>query len=301
MSIIERAMEKIQGANAAARSARPVAAAPSAAPREPAAPAKAVESLQVRAQRQIELDVPALQQAGMLAGSDASERLREEFRHVKWPLLNRAMGNVEPHIERANMIMVTSALAGDGKTFFSLNLAISMALARDAQIVLIDGDIAKQHLSRMWNLRSGLGITSLLQDDKLTLDEVAVQTNVEGLLVVPAGPFAQTGPELFAGRRMQQLLSEWSRNYPRYVFLWDTPPLLATNESQVLARLVGQVVLVVSASKTPQAAVVEAVSMLDKSKSVSCVLNQLSGGPRHNYYGSYYSDQQEQLDETAKT
>jgi exopolysaccharide/PEP-CTERM locus tyrosine autokinase len=235
------------------------------------------------------VDLEALRRAGALPPQELERQLADEYRRIKWPLLARAFGRDGESVPDGNLVMVTSALPGDGKTFTSLNLSHSIARERDSSVLLIDADISKAHVSELLGVRDRAGLTDLLLDPSLDPSDVILATSVDGLRVMPAGRRTDQGPELFASQRMRDVIALLGmRNRDRAV-IFDSSPLLATNESQVLAKLVGQVMMVVRSNGTPRPAVEEAIALLDGSRSISLILNQtrtLLGA--HSYYAGYY-------------
>jgi receptor protein-tyrosine kinase len=117
---------------------------------------------------------------------------------------------------------------------------------------------------------------------------VLVDTNVPSLTVLPAGSQHHLSTELLAGENMRRLAMEMSGRYPDRVVIFDSPPLLATTEASVLARLMGQVVMVVEAGRTQQSQVKAALALLDPNQSVGFVLNKTRGFLGQEYYGYGY-------------
>lgn len=298
MSIVEKAIGKLRNdARAAAavepmRRQEPVRAEARAEPRPDAvsAPQIRVDDC-VSTGPVVRIDIDALRRAGALAPQEVERQTADEYRRIKWPLLEKAFGrDSAPPVADGNLVMVTSALPGDGKTFTSINLALSIARERDSSVLLIDADIAKGHVSELLGIRQRPGLTDMLENVHGDIADAILPTDIEGLRVMAAGRRNDQAPELLASQRMRDLIAELgSRNRER-VIIFDSSPLLATNESQVLSKLVGQVLMVVRANGTPRPAVEEAVSLLDRSKSISLVLNQMRsmfglGG----YYSGYYN------------
>jgi exopolysaccharide/PEP-CTERM locus tyrosine autokinase len=235
------------------------------------------------------LDFEQLREASIVPPEELAPNLANEFRRIKRPLLKSAFGKGEERIEQGNLIMLCSALSGEGKTFTSMNLAMSVALERERTVLLIDADVAKPHISRAMNLDKRKGLMDLLVDRTLDISEVLVQTDMPGLRVLPAGTQHEYATELLASERMEELMSEIAGRYQNRIVILDSPPLLQTSEAQVLTGLVGQVVVVVHAGSTPQSAVESALELVDPSKHVSLILNKSrisTGGD--SYYGSYY-------------
>jgi exopolysaccharide/PEP-CTERM locus tyrosine autokinase len=238
----------------------------------------------------LHIDLNALRAAGVLPPQGLERQLADEYRRIKWPVLERAFKREGGATAADALVMVTSALPGDGKTFTALNLALSIAREKDSSVLLIDADVAKSHMSELLGIRSRPGLTELLENPAMDPATVIQATDVDGLRVMAAGRRSDTVPELMASQRMRDLTMQLAARNRERVIIFDSSPLLATNESQVLAKLVGQVLLVVRANGTPRPAVEEAVGLLDRSKSIGVVLNQLRTlfGLGH-YYSSHYN------------
>lgn len=302
MSIVERALQKAQ-AQAKSSQPQPTAAPPEPSPGNlpeaavPPAPRPAPRSrppsedasITSRDLKQIvEIDVARLREAGRLPPADAVSQTEEEIRRIKWPLLNAIAGRDGALQARNNVILVTSALPSEGKTFVSLNLALSIVRDREMRVILVDGDVARPGLTPALGLENRPGLNDVLEDVNRETSSVTYQTDVEGLFFVPAGKWHDRAPEFFAGSRMPQLIEELSRRVGNGVIIIDSPPLLATNEAQVVTRYVGQLLMVVRADDTEQRAVLDALALVDKSTPVSAVLNRVKASALSRYYGQYY-------------
>ena len=239
----------------------------------------------------VAVDVRALQARHVLPPPVMAARSTEEFRRIKWPILDAVFRADGPLLPLANMVMLTSSIPGEGKTVTAINLALNIASERDSTVLLVDADLAKRHVSGIFGVEMRPGLTDLLVDSKLSLADVLVETSIEGLSILPAGGAHAQAPELLASRRMQALMQDMSNAQSDRIVLFDTPPLLARNEAQVLARLVGQVLLVVRADFTRQAAILEALALLDRTKTINCVLSQVDPSAGPNYYASYHPDE----------
>jgi Mrp family chromosome partitioning ATPase len=167
-----------------------------------------------------------------------------------------------------------------------LNLALSIAREKDLEVVLIDADAAKSTLSGIFDLKEAPGLLNALADDVLDVESLILPTDVKGLSFLPAGQRTEddAATELLASARMEEVVARIGARGPR-IALFDSPPLLVTNEARVLASLVGQVLLVVRAGVTPQQAVLEAIRYVDDEKPLGLVLNQSKGHAPGSYYG----------------
>jgi Mrp family chromosome partitioning ATPase len=171
-----------------------------------------------------------------------------------------------------------------------------MALERNHTVLLIDTDVAKKNASRMYGLEDAPGLIDVLLDERLSLDGVAVQTDLPGLLFVPVGKPHPDATELLASQRMHDLVTVLAKEQVEQIHIFDTAPLMARSESQVVMTLVGQIVLVVEADRTPQHVVKEAIATLDSSKAINLVLNksQFTFGEDYGYgYGYGYGQKNE--------
>jgi len=214
-----------------------------------------------------------------------------EFRRLKWPLLDAAIGR-DSGGRCGPLLLVASSEPGEGKTFVAINLALSVAAELDKPTLLVDGDLAKPNLSDIFGVAERRGLTDLLTDPQLQPNDVIVNTDIPGLCLLPAGSHRSDAPELLSSTRMEQITSWLNQAYGGSLVVFDSPPLLSTNEAQVLSRHVGQVLLVVRADVTLQPVVAEAVALIDKNKRLSATLNQARTARMGKYYGQYYGTQQ---------
>jgi exopolysaccharide/PEP-CTERM locus tyrosine autokinase len=238
------------------------------------------------------LKIHGLGLEGFISPQTERSRTAEEFRMIKRPLLQRAFSGETALGERANVIAVTSSVAGEGKTFTSLNLAISIAMELDRTVLLVDADLANPGLSRLLGAQDLPGLTERLLDEKVSLKDLLLRTDVPKLTLLPAGRRHRRSTELLASNTMKGLLDELATRYPDRVVLFDSPPLLATSEASVLTEQAGQICLVVESATTPQFLVKEALGLLRHQDRVSLVLNktrdELLSGRRGYYYGYRY-------------
>lgn len=274
MSRIEEVLEKLQ-----ARSPRP-----------PGAPVPRLATVEARqhayAGRRVVLDPWQLKLNGLLALDDEERGLAEQYRAIKRPLLRNADPSVDTMM-RGNLIMVASALPGEGKTFTCVNLCLSIARERDWTVVLVDGDTAKPHLTRLFGAEGEPGLIDLLRDPALTFDSFVMPTDVPGLSLLPAGSRDPRASELLASRRMDELCAALSAADRTRIVVIDSSPLLVTTEATALAAHVGQIAVVVRANETPRDAVLSALDKLDRAKAVACILNRNAGAEDSEGYGHY--------------
>ena len=234
-----------------------------------------------------------LKQADMLiADGHLGPELSDEYRRIKRPLLSNAFGKSASLVDHGNLILVTSSVMGEGKTTTSVNLALSIAQERDHTVLLVDCDVVKKGVSRMLGVSGMPGLIDVLEDDYFTVGDALLRTDIPELSVLAAGKRHEYVTELLASRRMRNLVEEMSSRYDDRVIIFDAPPLLPTPQTQVLAGLVGQIVFVIEAGKTPQTIVQDALEMLPREKAIGLVLNKSEsisnrGGYYYNYYKPY--------------
>lgn len=241
----------------------------------------------------ISVDVQELIDQGLYPRDEDIEVVRQEFRQIKRPVLNTAFTVAGEGEADANVVMMASALPKSGKTFCSINLAMSIARERDVGAVIVDADVLKPNISRAFGLEDRLGLIDYLLDSSVTLDDILVGTDLYDIVVVPAGRQHEEATELLASRRMQELTHALSQRYYARAIIVDTPPLLLTNEAHVLAENMGQIVMVVEAGESSQESTIQALSSLDRSKPINAILNKARnasfgyyGGSDYGYYSS---------------
>jgi protein-tyrosine kinase len=232
--------------------------------------------------RGVIIDIAALQEAGTLVPLDARTAASEEFRHIKRPVVKAA--TAADGDSRQSLVVVTSAMPGEGKTFFSLNLAMSLAAEVDTSVLLVDADVLRPSVLKSLGLSADRGLLDLLTDENLHLDDVVLSTNVPKLQILGAGSPRSVMSELLASARMESLMTRLQSK--RRIVVLDGPPLLVTNEARVLAANAGQVIFVVDAESTPQKAVARALDSLQACPVVHVVLNR--SHPCNGTYGYGY-------------
>jgi len=233
------------------------------------------------------IDMSRLESIGLIAPPQDRAKLAEEYRRIKRPLLSNAFGNDADAVESGNVIMVASAMSGEGKTFNTVNLALSMANEMDITVLVVDLDVLNPALTRLLELDERPGFTDVLSDPDVTLADVILSTNIPKLKILPAGRRHAQANELLASDQMRRATRELSTRYPDRIVIFDAPPLLLTSEANVVSGLVGQILLIVEAGETPQNAVREAVALLDDRKVIGIVLNKYKGSDK-GQYGAYY-------------
>ena len=247
----------------------------------------AARTAEKRHSKSIRIDLARLSAMGYLTPETPRAQIADEFRVIKRPLLMNVHGKSDTPMSNPNLIMVTSALAGEGKTFVTVNLAISMAMELDKTVLLVDADVSRPSVLPRLGLERSVGLLDVLADPSLELSDVLLRTNIEKLVLLPAGAPRGHATEMLASETMSRFLAEMATRYPDRIILFDTPPLLPSPESRVLATRMGQVILVVEAERTPQKTVAQALATIESCPTVMPLLNKASHSEIGFYYGYY--------------
>jgi len=285
VSIIEKALKKAQTEPDSARVALASEAQP--ASNEPSL------SLKGGLSRSVTVDRNNLRLIGLLPPESEADEFAEQYRAIKSPLLRHSFEPVAADAVSRRLIMIGSALPGEGKTFTSLNLSLSLALEKDHSVLLVDCDPANPQLSRALGLLEYPGLLDVLADTskpvEVALKSVVLATDIPRLLILPIGRCSENSSELLTSLRMKSLVRALNGIDPRGLVLFDASPLLVTVNSRTVASLVGQVILVVKAGSTPQQALRDTLTILGSASKVSLILNQaVVTGPMGYYYGHSY-------------
>ena len=244
--------------------------------------------------RAVRIDLARLAAAGLVTPDTPRTQLAADFRTIKRPLLANAQSTAIGRPHNANLVMVTSAVAREGKSFTALNLAMSMAMELDNTVLLVDADVANPAMLEILGLPASKGLMDVLTDSELDLSSVILKTNVDNLTVLPAGARHPRATELLASDVMTHLVDEMAVRYPDRIIVFDSPPLLLTTESPVLATHMGQIVVVVEAERTAESTLMLALAKIEKCPIVMTLLNKAPApnlGPYYRYGYDYVAEQ----------
>ncbi len=229
---------------------------------------------------------------GMIVPGAPVGPLAEEFRLIKRQLLitrGRIAESDSP--DKARTILVCSSRPEDGKTFCAVNLALSIAAERDTEVLLVDADVAKPDVMNQLGLEDSPGLLDALADTQIDIETLVISTDVPHLSILPAGTKTAMDTELLASARTRTVLARLLAANPRRIIIFDSPPALAASPAAVLAMMVGQVMLVVRADRTPEGELRAAVNLLDSCEHIQLVLNAVSFVPGGARFGSYYGQE----------
>ncbi|MET0268315.1 MAG: XrtA-associated tyrosine autokinase [Duganella sp.] len=235
----------------------------------------------------VTLDMARLGALGMVTHDGGRTAVAEDFRIIKRPLLRSARAEGAAAIRHGNLIIVTSAVPGEGKTYCAVNLAMSIAMEMDSTVMLVDADVARPSVLKVLGLPPQPGLMDILLGEQTALADVMLKTNIPTLTLLPAGRANKRATELLASRSMRALLTEIAERYADRIVIFDSPPLLMSTEASVLAAQMGQIVLVVEAERTTEHTVREALQRIHHCPNVNLVYNKSKTLPGAHYYGYY--------------
>lgn len=305
MSLIEKAAQRLEQLRQAgvemppASVCEPEIKQPQPSPVRPDAASQPVDrgsesvpqSPPVTISRRVDMDLQMLSAAGFITPTVPRSTLADECRLIKRPLIDNAMGKGASQIENGNLIMITSALPSEGKTFTASNLAMSIAMELDNTVMLVDADVARPNLLKVLGLPPARGLMDVLVDDSIDLTQVLLRTNVEKLTILPSGTPHPRATELLASDNMIRLLEDMASRYADRIIIFDSPPLLVTTEARTLASHMGQIVIVVKAEGTTRTDVMHALATLETCPVKLMLLNQANSSAAGRYsYGYGYGN-----------
>jgi protein-tyrosine kinase len=238
----------------------------------------------------LQLNKNELASRGFLIDDGTRKNIKDEFRQIKRKLLNNAFGASSKTLNNSNLVMVSSSKPNEGKTFISINLALSIALEQDKTVLLIDADVLRPSLNRELGFGQVPGLIEYLLGQKDNIPEIMYSTNINKLKVIPAGEPHHLSNELLASDRMESFAKELADRYPDRIVIFDCPPLIGVTETLVLANLMGQALVVVEESKTLLTDIQKATENLNEDLALGLVLNKAirSHKDMYGYYGYGY-------------
>lgn len=238
--------------------------------------------------REIEFRDEVFRSALMLPPRYEQERVSKEFSHIRRPLVANAFGRRVVQVEDGNLIAVASAISGEGKTFVSIQLALSIARERDVAVVLVDGDLPKADLTRLFGANEKPGLADMVSDPSISLSDVLLKTSKPGIWFVPAGTNRQDGADNLSGELVDKVIESFTGLGENVITVVDTSPLTLVSEARLITSYAGQVLLVVKANSTPRRKVLDAIELIDTNPEspILLLLNQ-ADRPSFAGYGVY--------------
>lgn len=240
---------------------------------------------------ELHIDFSRLSELNFVSLATERRLISEEYRVIKRKLINNAFGPLSSTLNHPNLILVSSTRPGEGKTFTSVNLALSIALEQDKTVLLVDTDVLRPNVARTLDIQVPLGLTDYLSNDDVKVNDILYSTNVERLKIIAAGRPHHLSTELLASDKMVALANEFASRYPDRIVIFDAPPLLGITETAVLASMCGQAVVVLEENKTKLNELEKALSLLPKELAVGFVINKAyySRDKGYGYGYGYYA------------
>ncbi len=190
----------------------------------------------------------------------------ESFRTLRTRILHPADGKIP------RSLLVTSATPGEGKSFVCANLGIALAQGIDTYSLMVDCDLRKPALHRLFGLSVERGLVNHLRDGD-DLARMIVPSGVETLSLLPAGPPPVNPAELLGSANMTRLVDELESRYDDRIILLDSPPLQAASETAILAQHVDGVILVVRWGGGRREHVLKLVERIGRERIIGVVFN----------------------------
>lgn len=237
----------------------------------------------------------ALERAGMVVARTTRTRISEEYRIAIGRILRALHDTTEAQGSR-NLIMITSARPGEGKSFSSLNLAGSIAQNGTDAVLLVDVDPKLKPISDQLGLGDAPGFLDLVSDPTLRPEDLVRPTAIPNLAILPVGTrlggAAQTTGGAASMRPIVPTITRLARRFPKHLVMLDAPPCLSTSDPHALAPNVGQIVLVVEAERTQRSEVEAALDLVRVCPTITLLLNKVRMTTSHtfgayDYFGSY--------------
>jgi non-specific protein-tyrosine kinase len=208
--------------------------------------------------------------------SPISEAFRTLRTNLEFSSLDKPIGSM----------VVTSAAPEEGKSTTLANLAVTIAQA-GKRVIVVDCDLRRPSLHRVFNAKNAPGFTDMMRDDALMKNPPLQETRVPTLQLLASGTLPPNPSELLASRRMSEVIAALQQHAD--IVLFDAPPVIAVTDAAVLASKVDAVLLVVSAGKTKREHAKKAKALIDKVNAhlIGIVLNNVKGeASLYQYYAS---------------
>jgi len=234
------------------------------------------------------VDLNALREAGYITPDMPPNLMAEEFRIIKRSILLNAFSKGTQKSKNSNIVLVTSSNPGEGKSFCTINLALSIATEQDTTVLLIDADFSKPEVLNRLGVAGGRGLMDVVADSELEIGDCLIRTNVPNLVLLPAGRQHNLTTELLASERMETIVDEIANRYPDRLVLFDSPPVLASSAASVMALYMGQIVFVIQAEQTTEPQIKESLNMISACDNINLLLNQTRFSGSNKKFATYY-------------
>lgn len=219
--------------------------------------------------------------AALIYKLDPRSPMPEAFRTIKNNIRFAALD------QKLNVILITSALPGEGKSFSVGNLGISFA--RDKfKVLLIDIDLRKPSLHKLFNVENNIGLSNLIRKEDLSLEEIIQKTEVEDLFLLPSGPVPPNPDQFIESPRLEKIIGTLKEKFDMLII--DTPPVFATQDSIILSKYADATISVLESGRVTKKALAHTLESMGKAKIplMGVIFNKIDQDHKGSYYYSYY-------------
>ncbi len=237
------------------------------------------------------VNIGTLLAAGMVVSGTNRTRISEEYRIAVSRILRNSVRR-NPNAQKGELIMVTSARPGEGKSFTALNLAGAIAHNVMRPTVLVDVDFKKRSLTHLLRLSDRKGLLDVASTGRVSAESLIIPTAIDHLSILPVGRDAGDLEGGLERRPVSQVIDYLASRFPECLFILDLPPCLSTSDPSTLAPVVNEAIMVVEAERTQRAEVESALDLIKLCPKVTVLLNKIRTTRRntfgaYDYYGSY--------------
>lgn len=245
----------------------------------------------------VHLDYAKLRASRIITPDDKSSAAYNEFRSLKRKLIPMTR-DPETGVMTRNVMMVTSALPREGKTFTAMSFAICLAAERNLNVILVDGDVVRGSIADYFHGRDFDGLVDLLTETGRRIDDMLHPcVELPGLHILFAGRRHEATPELLASRRMGDICAALSKQFKHSIVLFDTPPVLAASEPAAMAAHAHHLIILVASGHAGRHQVEAALAEVSSCPSISLLFNRSSEWQRPLSNSSYYYQGDDGADE----
>jgi len=227
-----------------------------------------------------------------------SSMVTEQFRRLRTLIIKPGLVNTP------KIIMVASAMSGEGKSLVAVNLASIIAAELHSHALLVDCDLRNPSLTRWFGLQEKKGLADYLIGEA-EVQDLLIKTSIDKLSILSGGSIQENPVELVGSNKMKTLIQDLKSRYEDRYIIIDSSPILATTEPSVLNEIVDGIILVIKSGDTPRETIQQAVRLLNKNKILGVVLNNMQFktkalfqryfGTNHQYYDYRYSKMHPEL------